>query len=160
MAHRPRFIDRINAPVRPQIRPADAGGGQPRIASVGFRICGSGRSSTRTSPGAYMTAPRTIDSLILFGLRAISGIAAARSPCQLAVYPDSSVPLEPTTLGNRHERSVGVSIKGCTDKAPQPGQPGRAVVGVSPHKSTSEGRISHFRLYSWRCAEKRGSITA
>src|SRR4051794_12140737 len=34
------------------------------IASVGLRICGSGRSSTRTSPGAYMTAPRTIVSSI------------------------------------------------------------------------------------------------
>jgi hypothetical protein len=28
------------------------------IASVGFRIAGSGRSSTRTSPGAYITTPR------------------------------------------------------------------------------------------------------
>jgi hypothetical protein len=28
------------------------------IASVGFSMVGSGRSSTRTSPGPYMTTPR------------------------------------------------------------------------------------------------------
>src|SRR4249920_2122100 len=33
------------------------------IASVGFRIRGSGRCSTRTSPGAYMTTPRIEISL-------------------------------------------------------------------------------------------------
>jgi hypothetical protein len=35
------------------------------IASVAVTICGSGRSSTRTSPGACMTATRTIVSLHL-----------------------------------------------------------------------------------------------
>src|SRR5687767_8138432 len=34
------------------------------IASVGLTIRGSLRSSTRTSPGAYMTAPRISDHLL------------------------------------------------------------------------------------------------
>src|SRR3954452_6656867 len=38
------------------------------IASVGLRICGSSRCSTRTSPGAYMTTPRIwLRSLTSFG---------------------------------------------------------------------------------------------
>jgi len=35
------------------------------MASVGFWIAGSGRSSTRTSPGAYMTAPRMQQLLLV-----------------------------------------------------------------------------------------------
>src|SRR5688500_6465137 len=40
------------------------------IASVASTISGSGRSSTRTSPGAYMTAPSTTISLRIAAIAA------------------------------------------------------------------------------------------
>src|SRR4029450_4595130 len=80
--HRPWPLQLLDPAVRPQVRPADAGRRQPddgigplqegrlgagaearcadsRVtASVRFRMVGSARSSTRTSPGAVITATR------------------------------------------------------------------------------------------------------
>ena len=52
------------------------------IASVGFRIVGSGRSSTRTSPGAYITTPRIGESPRSAGAvdRAGRGVAVGSRP--------------------------------------------------------------------------------
>ena len=58
VAHRRWPVDGLDAAVGPQVGPAHAGRGHRMTASVGFSIVGSGRSSTRTSPGAWRTAPR------------------------------------------------------------------------------------------------------
>jgi hypothetical protein len=54
-------IPRYGHRSEPQTQVADS----RMIASVGVRILGSSRSSTRTSPGAYITAPRMMVSLVL-----------------------------------------------------------------------------------------------
>ena len=66
VAHRRGSVDLVESPVGPQVRPADTRRGQADDRVGRLQDRGSGRSSTRTSPGAYMTAPRT--NVSLFGV--------------------------------------------------------------------------------------------
>src|SRR3954447_1798952 len=64
------------------------------IASVGSTIAGASRSSTRTSPGPYITAPRSTVSLVSCSAAVVcpSGrharVVVAQAPRQLAVRVD------------------------------------------------------------------------
>src|SRR5215204_3615384 len=72
------------------------------IASVGSMILGSSRSSTRTSPGPYITTPRIV--------RAPSGLWFGG----WLADPGGRLPVESTRrVGDR-----GVPVDGCTDRAP------------------------------------------
>ena len=65
VAHRGRPVDRFDPAIGHRSEPQTQVADRWMIASVGARILGSSRSCTRTSPGAYITAPRMTFSFAL-----------------------------------------------------------------------------------------------
>src|ERR671919_1153341 len=112
------------------------------IASVGSTILGSSRSSTRTSPGAYITAPRMWLLSFILWCRCTAPGGAQQSQHQHRDVPDT------TTFVDLQE---GPDER-CTGRAPQAGPVGRSLelwtIAARSATSSSRGEPSSPRTRS------------
>src|SRR4051812_43717847 len=126
------------------------------IASIGSTICGSLRSSTRTSPGPYITAPRT---MLSFALKIWTVVGYPGSRGDLGVVP-SEVGRERSVRVDLREQEAGLLLDTLDGVlAGDPAQRRIVVVAELDERSGELGRVASLlavhRAPRWdrlRCA--------